>query len=62
MLDALPKAAKTVKNALLAERISKARYSIQAGSDLTQSLMQLNEFNNSTLQTLPAMESEREGW
>lgn len=52
MLDALPKAAKTVKNALLAERISKARYSIQAGSDLTQSLMQLNEFNNSTLQII----------
>ena len=52
MLEALTKAASTVKNALLAERIRKASYSIQKGSNLTEALMQIKEFNSGTLQII----------
>jgi len=52
MLKALPKAANTVKNALLAERIRAASYSIQEGCNLTEALMQIKEFRSSTLQII----------
>lgn len=52
MLEALPKAANTVKNALLAQRIRTAGFSIQKGCNLTEALMQIKEFNSGTLQII----------
>ena len=52
MLEALPKAADTVKNAILAERISKANHAIQSGSNLTAALGQIKEFKPTTLQII----------
>ncbi|WP_143735971.1 type II secretion system F family protein [Methyloprofundus sedimenti] len=52
MLEALPKAANTVKNALLAQRIRTAGFSIQEGCSLTGVLMQIKEFKSSTLQII----------
>ena len=52
MLEALPKAANTVKNELLAERIRRAAYSIQEGCNLTNALMQIKEFSPTTLQII----------
>lgn len=52
VVEALPKSAKTVKNALLAERISVASIAIQNGRTLTEALMQVQEFKSSTLQII----------
>ena len=50
ILEAMPKAANTVKNAILAKHIKAASYSMQTGRNLTEALMQIKEFKSSTLQ------------
>ena len=52
ILEALPKAANTIKNALLAERVRQAGYSIQEGCSLTNALMQIKELSSITLQII----------
>lgn len=52
ILEAMPKAAGTVKNVILAKRIREASYSMQKGQNLTEALMQINEFKSSTLQII----------
>lgn len=52
IIDALPKASSTVKNALLAEHINKANDSIQKGRSLGAALAQVREFKPSTLQII----------
>ena len=49
ILEAMPKAASTVKNAILAKRIKVASHSLQDGRDLTEVLTQIKEFKSSTL-------------
>ena len=50
ILEAMPKAANTVKNVILAQHIKAASYSLQEGRNLTETLTQIKEFNSSTLQ------------
>ncbi|WP_428355412.1 type II secretion system F family protein [Methyloprofundus sp.] len=52
ILEAMPKAADTVKNAILTERIREASNALQKGQNLTEALMQINEFKSSTLQII----------
>jgi type II secretory pathway component PulF len=52
ILEATPKAADTVKNAILAKRIRQASYAMQKGRNLTEALMQIKEFKSSTLQII----------
>ena len=56
ILEALPKAADTVKNAVLGKRFQDASNSIQAGCNLTEALKKIKEFNRSAIQVIASGE------
>ena len=56
ILEALPKAADTIKNAILGESFKDAAYSIEAGFSLTEAFSQNKYFNRTALQLIASGE------
>ncbi len=56
ILEALPKAAATMKNAILSEQFTKASISIENGMSMTQAFSGIKQFNRTALQLISSGE------